>query len=130
MYLFPRDCPRILLRRTATTTPEDAAQWFGESSADMVAYVEDLWLDQIAAATLFRYDLPDAWFEDLADAGMWVSRSSVIPTQVERLVDLPRELELARVELRPIASLTVLRDAWSSSLHASGIRLRNAAGWV
>jgi hypothetical protein len=129
MYLFPRDCPRILLRRTATTTPEDAAHWFGESAADMVAYVEDRWLDQIATATLFRYDLPDAGFEDLADAGMWVSRRPVVPTRVERLIDLPGELAEARVELRHVASLTVLRDAWSNSLHASGIRLRNAVGW-
>jgi hypothetical protein len=26
-------------------------------------------------------------------------------------------------------SLAPLRDVWSTSLHASGIRLRNAQGW-
>ena len=34
------------------------------------------------------------------------------------------------VELRFMPVLTPLRDVWSTSLHASGIRLRNAKGWL
>jgi hypothetical protein len=33
------------------------------------------------------------------------------------------------VELRVMESLLPLRGVWDSSLHASGIRLRNARGW-
>jgi hypothetical protein len=35
----------------------------------------------------------------------------------------------AGVELRVMERLTPLRHVWSTSLHASGVRLRNAAGW-
>ena len=129
LYLFPRDCPRILLRRTANTNVEDSTRWFGESPAEMIAYVETRWVTEIERAILYRYDLPELNFEDLADAGMWVSRSAVVPTRVERLSDLPVQLAGAQVELRPVASLSFLRDVWSTSLHASGIRLRNAKGW-
>ena len=33
------------------------------------------------------------------------------------------------VELRPMDDLAPLKGLWSTSLHASGIRLRNAVGW-
>ncbi len=38
-------------------------------------------------------------------------------------------LEAANVELRLLPSLEPLRDVWETSLHASGVRLRNAQGW-
>ena len=47
LYLFPRDCPRILLRRTANTNVEDSTRWFGESPADLIAYVETRWVTEI-----------------------------------------------------------------------------------
>ena len=129
LYLFPRDCPRILLWEKSTTTPGDRARWFGASPARMIAHVEWAWLDQMTRQTLFRYDLPPETFEDLADAGMWVSRQVVTPLTVETLTDLPALLAAHGVELRPMESLVPLRHAWSTSLHASGIRLRNAQGW-
>lgn len=130
LYLFPRDCPRILLRRKPTTTEQDRAQWWGDSDAVMIAYVEDAWAGRLAAARLHRYDLPRDAFEDLADAGMWVARTGVTPRAVETLSDLPAALGAARVEVRTLPRLTPLRDVWSSSLHASGVRLRNAADWA
>ena len=42
---------------------------------------------------------------------------------------LPTALAECDVELRAVDSLVPLRGVWSSSLHASGIRLRNAVGW-
>lgn len=130
LYLFPRDCPRILLRQTPATTLEDRARWWGDSAATMIAYVETAWLGRLQAATLYRYALPAEAFEDLADAGMWVSRRAVTPQGVETLRDLPAALAGANVELRALDSLIPLRDVWSTSLHASGIRLRNAEGWA
>jgi hypothetical protein len=61
---------------------------------------------------------------------MWVARETVEPVAVEVIDDLPAALADQGVELRIMPSLTPLKDVWDSSLHASGIRLRNAAGWV
>jgi hypothetical protein len=129
MYLFPRDCPRILLWRTARTVSADAERYFDGSSARIVAYIEAGWADSIAAAKLYRYELPTESFESLDDAGMWVSRSPAPPLRCDEVGDLPHELRLAGVDLRTLADLTPLKDVWASSLHASGIRLRNAVKW-
>ncbi len=68
-------------------------------------------------------------FEDLGDAGMHASRSAVVPLAVEPVGDLLEALRGAAVELRLLERLTPLRGVWETSLHASGIRLRNAVGW-
>ena len=67
--------------------------------------------------------------EDLNDAGMWVSRAPVTPLSLEVLGDLPAALAAAGAELRVVPSLVPLKGVWSTSLHASGVRLRNAQGW-
>jgi hypothetical protein len=129
LYLFPRDCPRILLYPTPTTTPEDRAHWWGGRTCRMIAHIEWAWFERFRTARLFRYELPLAAFEDLDDAGMWVARGEVEPIGVETLDDLPAALAEQGVELRLMDSLVALRGVWETSLHASGIRLRNAAGW-
>ena len=60
---------------------------------------------------------------------MWVSRQAVTPSAMTEVADLPAALADCDVELRAVDSLVPLRGVWSSSLHASGIRLRNAVGW-
>jgi hypothetical protein len=129
MYLFPRDCPRILLWPTDATTAEDQARFWQGSAARTIAYVEEAWLDAIAKATICRYALPPETFESLDDAGMWVSRAPVTPTRMEIISDLARALEAQGVELRAMSSLAPLAGVWSTTLHASGIRLRNARDW-
>lgn len=129
MYLFPRDCPRILYWPLPTTTPDDHARRWDDRDARMIACAEQAWLSRIEATTLYRYALPTDGFEDLQDAGMFVSREAVVPLAVEPVSDLLGALRAARVELRLMPSLLPLRDLWDTTLHASGIRLRNAAGW-
>lgn len=129
MYLFPRECPRILLWPTPQTTEEDRARWLGETSSRMVAHIERSWLARFEAGVIYRYEFDAVSFEDLGDAWMWVSRKSVSPIDVTRIDDLANELRAHDVELRVLENLFPLRDVWSSSLHASGIRLRNAEGW-
>ena len=129
MYFFPRQCPRILLWRISGTTEADVARWWHHSEARMLAHIESCWLDAMRTSRVYRYDLPAAGFEDLHEAGMYVSRQRVEPLRVEPLGDLIEALERASVELRLLPSLEPLRDVWQSSLHASGIRLRNAQGW-
>ena len=130
LYLFPRDCPRVLVWPTPRTTTEDRAMWMGSTQARAVAYVEEAWLERLRNATIHRYDMPPERFEDVQDTGMWVSRLEVRPLRVEAISALGARLSAAGVEVRALERLTLLRPVWSSTLHASGIRLRNAAGWV
>ena len=44
MYLFPRECPRILLWPTPQTTDDDRRIWWGDSSARIIANIERAWL--------------------------------------------------------------------------------------
>lgn len=129
MYLFPRDCPRILIWPLATTTMKDRRAHWGECGHRMIAYVETGWLDTIRSARLTRYEFATDAFESLDDAGMWVAREAVTPIAVETIDDLPAALIACDVELRPMESLVPLKSIWTTSLHASGIRLRNARGW-
>ena len=129
LYLFPRDCPRMLLTPKQTTSAEDLAKWFLPGSSRMIAYVERAWLERISTTILYRYELPDETFQSLDDAGMWVSKRIVIPKSQEALTITPSRLATEGVELRGADSLLPLQGVWSSSLHVSGIRLRNAQAW-
>ena len=129
LYLFPRNCPRIVVWPTARTTAEDRARWMGPTPARAVAYVEAAWVGRLQGATVHRYDLPPGRFEDVGDTGMWVSRAAVRPAAVRALDALHTRLSAAGVELRALERLAPLRPVWSSTLHASGIRLRNAVDW-
>ncbi len=128
MYLFPRDCPRILLRATPATTAEDRDRYL-PAGARWAVHVETAWLERLAAAAIHRYELPPPLFESLDDAGMWVAREAVEPLALETLTDLPAALAAQGAAVIAMDSLAPLRDVWSTSLHASGIRLRNALGW-
>ena len=129
LYLFPRDCPRILIWPGPRTTPPDRARWWGARTARMVAHVETAWRDRLNSERLYRYELPSRAFEPLNEAGMFVSRASVEPLAVEALANLPASLDACGVELEIMPSLRPLRDVWKSSMMASGIRLRNARDW-
>jgi len=129
LYLFPRECPRILIWPTERTTAEDRERWFGDGGARMIAFVEERSLRELTSGAAFRYEMPEASFESLNDAGMWVSRETVTPQSVETLTDLPGELMARDVELRVFESLVPLKALWQTTLHASGIRLRNVPGW-
>lgn len=129
MYFFPRDCPRILVWAKADTTEADHDRWFGASGARIIAHVEWAWFERVISTPIHRYEFDPAAFEDLHDAGMHVSRQAVTPLRMETLSDLPAAMQGEGVELRLVESLVPLRGVWSSSLHASGIRLRNAQGW-
>jgi hypothetical protein len=129
MYLFPRDCPRILLWPVEDTTAEDLAAWWGPRTCRMIAHIEWDWLPALRSGRLYRYELPADGFEPLHDAGMWVSRTPVTPLAMDVMDDLPGALAAHDVELRVMRRLGALKDVWSTSLHASGIRLSHARDW-
>ncbi|MGH6971443.1 MAG: DUF6886 family protein, partial [Caulobacteraceae bacterium] len=105
------------------------AAWWAGSDAPILAFIEAGWLARLVQTTLWRYELPAEAFEDLRDAGMWVSRHPARPLAVEPLADLPAALAAEGAELRVLPDLTPLKGVWDTTLHASGIRLRNAKGW-
>ncbi len=132
-YLFPRDCPRVLLWPTPTTTAADRQRWLGRAGEGRVACVEWRWLEALYATLLYRYRFPSAGFESAPGEDvewMYVCREPVTPLSVEPVGDLVEALREAGVELRLMPSLVPLRDAWESTMHVSGIRLRNAVGWT
>lgn len=129
MYLFPRECPRILLWPTPKTTAEDVDRWLGGRRDKPLAYIERDWLGRLSAASTTRYEFPIATFHDTHDAGMWVSRTTVYPLAKVTLTDLPARLAETGTELQVVDSLLPWKDVWNSTVHASGIRLRNAQGW-
>jgi hypothetical protein len=130
LYLFPRDCPRILTWATPRSTAADRARWLAPGDPRAVAFVETPWIDRMRAAEIHRYELPAATFRSLEDAGMWVSEAPVIPIGRVVMAGLDGELARRGVDLRVVDSLAPLAPLWESSLHVSGIRLRNAASWT
>lgn len=129
LYLFPRECPRIVLWPTADSTDADREQWWGSSTAPMLAHVETAWLERLRTSDLYRYELPAVGFTAVNDDWAWVSATAVDPIRMEPCGNLEDALAEHGTELRVLPSLTPLRRVWSTTLHASGIRLRNATGW-
>lgn len=127
LYHFPRECPRIVIWARNDTSPADTATWLGPHRA--AAYIERAWLERCAETTLYRYTMPPGPFESLNEAGMHVSRVQVVPSACVQLTGLPKTFAPRGVELRVVDSLVPLRDLWSTTLHTSGIRLRNAVMW-
>jgi hypothetical protein len=103
----------------------------GNETSDFraIAHIESAWFERMKLGVVHRYDLPPSLFEDVGEVGMWVSRTEVTPGRIETLCDLLAELESRNIELRVMERLTPLKGVWQTSLHASGIRLRNAQDW-
>lgn len=129
VYYFPRDCPRICFWPLPGSSEADRHEWFGDSDATIVACIEETWLERMRSTSLYRYHMPQESFRFFASPGTWLSEQAVVPAAIEPVGDLILALKRARVELRVLNSLRPLRGIWDSSLHASGIRLRNARGW-
>ena len=130
MYLFPRDCPRIVLFAKADSSRADLDLWFGDRDCHAIAHIEWDWLEWVLTTPIHRYTLPTDSFESLHDAGLYVSRTPVTPLAMQTFDSLGAAMRELGVELRVMARLTPLWNVWSTSLHASGVRLRNAQGWA
>ena len=81
LYLFPRECPRIVFWPLPGTNRVDLEQWMGNNShATAIACIEHAWLSRFQNRRVYRYELPVGHFEPMGEVGMWVSRTNVIPT--------------------------------------------------
>ncbi len=126
MYLLPRDCPRIAFWARADSTPDDAHRFMSNTTAQCVMAIESQWLARAMNHRLYIYSLPTATFElEDANAGHYVSRQSVVPTNVQ-IIDHPLAHMVQRdVELRIMPSLWELREAVvDSSMSFSITRMR------
>jgi hypothetical protein len=129
-YLFPRECPRVLLWPTPATTAPDLERWFAGRPDALIACIEWAWLERMHSTPLYRYEMDPARFRPLEDdPWMWISTATETPRSVEPVGDLVDALGAGSVELRIMPSLAPLHGAWEHSFHFSGIRLRNALGW-
>jgi hypothetical protein len=54
LYLFPRECPRILLWPTPSTTEGDRWVWFGDSPRRALAFIERDWFGRLECALPLR----------------------------------------------------------------------------
>lgn len=130
LYLFPRECPRIVFWPLPDTNLSDFERWMGSHfHATAIACIEHAWLSRFQSGKVYRYEMPVQDFEPTGEVGMWVSRKNVVPTDVRVISNLDEELALRNITLRVMDRLTPLKSIWQSSLHASGIRLRNAQDW-
>ncbi|MBT9316183.1 DUF6886 family protein [Leptothoe spongobia] len=57
------------------------------------------------------------------------AKTEVMPIGLDTLTQLPKEHQKRHIEVRALDNLLPLKSVWQTSLHASGIRLRNAQKW-
>jgi hypothetical protein len=129
-YCFPRECPRILAWPLPTTTPGDLRAWCQDGPPRRVACIEAAWLGRMHSVAIYRYEFEPDGFEALdGDSWMLVSRERRRAVAMDPVGDLVEALVNQGVELRIMPSLLPLRNAWGTTMHVSGMRLRNAVGW-
>lgn len=138
LYFFPRDCPRIVVWPTESTSPADIASFNLSSDWRMRAYLHRS--DEAAwrAGLLWRYEFDRAQgFEDTGDIGVWISRADVVPRSMTCVLDLPLALQVARVQVKVVDSLIetahdlfdFTSDRFKTSLHVSMIRTSSILDW-
>jgi len=128
-YYFPRDCPRIVLRRDEMTTDQQMQLFFNNTTAKIIVTVESDWYTRISKQTLFRYSFEDESFE-LFDktAGYYISHQVVEPITVQIYGDLIERLIQKGIELRFTTNLYPLREViLTSDFKGFGIHRFNNA---
>lgn len=127
-YLLPRECPRVTLYRTPSTSNEDYERFFGQSKAKYTIFIEDAWKQVVQNTILYIYELPAESFELLDEgAGYYISYEVLRPLSVIEIKNCLNELAKRPVELQFVPNLWEIADAVAkSSLNFSIIRMRNA----
>ncbi|PYE50055.1 hypothetical protein HUB98_28715 [Paenibacillus barcinonensis] len=111
-YYFPRDCPRIVLRRNVEISDEHQDLFFKYTDADIIVTVESEWYSRIVNQTLHRYHFPEISFRLFDEtAGYYISDQVITPSCIERIDHLMDRLIARGVELRLTTNLYPLRDA-------------------
>jgi hypothetical protein len=111
-FYFPRDCPRIVYRKTEGISNEDNCRFFGVTNADTIITIENHWYQAIMNTTTYRYSMPAASFK-LFDktAGYYISEQEIKPIEIIPIGNLLSRLLDLGVDLRFTTNLYPLRDA-------------------
>lgn len=111
-YYFPRDCPRIICKKTDTLSDENKDKFFKHSNADIIVTVESSWYPRIMNQIIYRYHFDDTNFE-LFDptAGYYISHQVTKPLQIDRIDGLMERLFKKGIELRFTPNLHPMREA-------------------
>ena len=125
LYWFPRDCPRATWSAGPATSDADVERWLDGDRTRRIAVIEERWLDRMHSVALYAYRLPSETFEPWDK--FFVSRETVVPSEVVTLGDLVEQHAAGGTELRTADALYPLWDEIiATTLDFSGIRLRNA----
>ncbi|MBS1703070.1 MAG: hypothetical protein JST12_15500 [Armatimonadetes bacterium] len=136
LYLFPRDCPRIGLWPTDTTSAADREAFSGPGRMRLL--IDREFEEALHRETIFRYEFdPAQGFIDCQDHGVWVSRQDVVPTSIEIIFDMQKALRRQGIEVEVVPSLA--EAAWEffdfdkkqfrTTLHVSMIRMSLLPDW-
>lgn len=128
-YFFPRDCPRVIFRRSDKMSKEDEWRFFKDSVANTIIAVENDWIERILNTELYKYTFRSENFEkNDGTAGYYTARVTVEPIKVESVGNLLQAIINQGVELRVTPNLYPLREAIIQSTmdDFSIIRFRNA----
>ena len=133
LYYFPRDCPRVICWPLPDSSDADRDRFFRHSHAKALVAIEGAWLERFYTTRLYVYTLPSESFTPVVPEGApgfhgaYTSQETVHPISVAPVGDLLTALRDAGAEVRMTPSLWPLWEAVTvSTLHFSGIRLRNA----
>lgn len=111
-FFCPRECPRIVYRRTEDISSEDETKFFGHTACDTVIAFETDWCRRLQDAVTYRYELPFEGFEMFdAVAGYYINRAAVTPLSMEPLDNLLDRLVALDIEVRFTPNLYPLQDS-------------------
>lgn len=127
LYWFPRAVPRISVWAYDDEQQQVLTERF-QTEAHRICAAEQVWLDEIRAARIYRYTFDAEQFQPWEEAdGQYVSAEVVYPQEIEVIDDLLRAHGEAGVELRLTPRLGSLMDAiLVSGLPFSFVRIRDA----
>lgn len=127
LHWFPRDVPRISCWAYHDDQQAVLTERFA-TEARRICAAEQVCLDQIRSARIYRYTFDAADFEPWAEAdGQYIANDVVYPVEVDVIDDLIGAHCAAGVELRLTPRLGVLMDEMlASGLPFSFVRIRDA----
>ncbi|WP_168121493.1 DUF6886 family protein [Paenibacillus sp. HB172176] len=129
-FYLPRNCPRIVYRRSQSVLEEDASRFFGPTTSEIVLTIENRWLSRILQYPLFRYELPASTFTLFDEtAGYYISEQEVTPLQKSIIENGLEQLAAMNIDIRFTPDLHPLREKLlQSSITDFGIHRFEFAG--
>jgi hypothetical protein len=126
-YLFPPECPRVVMNQLPTSSPADLVRFLGPARAESVIAVEASWYKRIQQTTLYCYEVPKALFFPLEGAdSIFISHQRVKPMTAKPIYDLLEELMKRNIEIRFLPRLDrLLKPVMLSTIGHHLIQIQN-----